>query len=329
MRHSHLMPLLILVALATPAPAQVASLEEIADLVGQRKYPQALQAIGAGLALKGPAAKLTNRYELFMFKGECHLQVRALPMAVEAYANAAKEEQATRAERAIAAAPAALLKGSRAFAYAPKAAATPDQGRPSPIDLLDKSNRKRAFAAMLADELNAVAGKVKAAKAAKTLGPIVDVAGPLAAIEGVELAATGEAAKVTEIRTDLTARAKRVLADTLREATKRVSAIDKEANTFVETWQDTYQLSGFGNPTTKKERVYKKRGLKEADTIILQETAATCGQIDKNAAELAAGLGAEPAAFDAFADDAGRLRKEVARVLEIDYQRVYREIPKK
>src|SRR5207237_1398238 len=163
---------------------------------------------------------------------------------------------------------------------------------------------------------------------AKTLGPITELATPLTAMEGVELAATADAEKVTAIRAELALRAKRVLADTLRDLTKQVTQIDKEANTFVETYQDVFDTTPLGNAKIRKERVYKKRGLTDPQTTTLQATNATCRQIDEGVAPMAAGLSVEEKEFEPFAEDANRLRKEVARVLDIDYQRVYREIPK-
>src|SRR4051794_41710204 len=74
------------------ARGQVApSTEELHGLMDEGQYAQALQKISAGLGLKGPAAKLVNRHELYMLKGVCHLNVRATGLAAEAFGNAVKE----------------------------------------------------------------------------------------------------------------------------------------------------------------------------------------------------------------------------------------------
>jgi hypothetical protein len=43
---------------------------------------------------------------------------------------------------------------------------------------------------------------------------------------------------------------------------------------------------------------------------------------------LAQGLKAADKAFEPFSEEAARIRKEVDRVLDIDYLRIYRELPK-
>jgi len=142
-----LAPILMLSLFAFAEPP--ATSDEIARMIGDHQYPQALQRIAAALALKGPAAKSVDRYQLYMLKAECHLQSRAPTMAVEAYDNALKEAAEPK-DKSIAAAHAMLMKQSKAFAYTPKSA-TPGKARPAPIDILDKENRKKAFAALLAD----------------------------------------------------------------------------------------------------------------------------------------------------------------------------------
>lgn len=308
------------------AQAQSGSADEIARLMTERKYPQAMQKITAALALKGAAAKSVNRYDLFMLKGECHLQTRAIGLANDAYANAAKEAGDDPSRAAIAHAYELLLKQSKAFAYTPKTAA--DKGRATPIDILDPESRKKAFLAMMADELAANQTKLDTAKAAKSLPPIAEAFKPLATAEGIELAATGEALKVTEIRRGLIEQSKKVVADALRALSKRLGEIDKDANTFVEFYQDTFDaFSRFARPI--KEKAYKKKGLSDAQSKELQEMTVTCDKLGPALIELAGQLHAEEKAFDPFENEAGRIRKEVDRVLDTDYQRVYRELPKK
>jgi hypothetical protein len=302
--------------------------DDLQRLVAEKNYSRALQKITAGLALKGPAARTVNRYELYLLKGECHLQMRAMSHAAEAYAAAAKEPTASPPERAVAAAHEMLVKQAKGLAYTPKA--SPDKGRPAPIDISDKESRRRAFAALLADELAASEGKLANAKTSKALGAIAAMFKPLVTLEGIELAATGngEAPKIKAIQADLAERAKRAVADALRGLSKRVGEVDKEANTYVETYiekQDPY--SRF--PRIIREKVYKKRGLSDAHTKELQETNATCDKIPLAMAEMAEGLRAPEKEFEPFTAEAGRIRKEVDRLLDTDYQRVYREIPRK
>lgn len=331
MRRVTILALTILLLLPRPAPADISSPQEIRQLVDERTYAQALQKIAAALNLKGPAAKLVDRYDLWMLKAECHLQTKALPLAREAYASAAKEAT-TDTARAVAEAHVALLKAAKNFAYTPRTAPNAEKGRPSPIDLLDRESRRRAFAALFDDEQAAAADALKAARAAKALPPLAAAFKPLATLTGIELAAAGadgQTPKSSSLRTELTEKAKKVLADNLRDLAKRVGEISKDANTFVETIQDVYDVTPLGQTTIRKQRVWKKRGLTEPQTTALQDATKTCDQLVPGLPELARGLGVDEATFDPMSEEAARIRKDVDRVLDTDYMKTYRELPKK
>lgn len=321
-------------ASAQPASAAPASNGDIHQLVADKQYGAAMQKITAGLALKGPAAKTVDRADLFMQKAECHLQLRALTPAIAAYDSAAKEAAKNTDTRlaSIATAHAALLKGSKAFAYTPKTA--PDKTRPVPIDILDPAHRRQAFLAMLVDHLAASESKLKAAKAATSLPPIAACFKPLDEMEGMELAAkensTAEssgAEKVTALRKDLTETAKKMMADSFRAMSKRIGDIDKEAGTYVEFYEDV--PDPFNAPAAfRRRKAWKKKGLTDADTKELEAATVTCDKISPALTELAVGLKQEEKTFDPFSDEASRIRKEVERILDTDYLKIYRTPPK-
>jgi hypothetical protein len=321
-------------AWAFGAAAQAPSSEEIHRLMGEKNYAQALQKITAGLALRGGAARAVNRYELLMLKGECHLQLKASSYAVDAFAAAAKDPSASAPERAVAAGYETLVRQAKGFAYTPRVAAGAAGGagkaRPAPIDILDPESRRRAFEALLADELAANEPKVAAAKASASLDPIAALFKPLWTMEGLERASTkdGGAPRVTALAGELTDRAKRILADALRGVAKRVGEIDKEANTFVETYQDVQDpFAVFPKPV--RERVYKRKGLTDGQVNELRQAIGTCDRIPRALPALAEGLHAPGQAFEPFADEAARIRKDADRLLATDFMRVYKEIPKK
>jgi len=324
--------LLTVAFLANPSRGAdgIASSEEIHRLVAEKQYPQAMQKITAALALKGPAAKSVDRADLFMLKAECHLQTRAASMAIDAFTNAAREADlsADGRQHSLASAHAALVKASKGFVYTPKS--VPDKGRATPIDILDPGNRRQAFLAMFMDELAANDAKLKAAKIAKSLPPIAQLAKPLAEMEGLELAAkenSTEAEKVNSLRKELSEASKKLLADALRTLSKQVGDIDKQANTYVESYQEI--SDPFSSvPKFRREKVYRKKGLTDAMTKDLQDATATCDKLPLALSDLASGLKVEEKTFDPFSEEAGRIRKEIDRVLDTDYLKVYREIPK-
>jgi len=314
---------------------QSANLEELQRLVSEQQYAPALQKITAALALKGPAAKSVDRYQLFMLKGECLLQTKATRLALDAYAAAIKEAASDR-DRSLAEAHETLVKESKGFAYTPKSSsaaappASPNVAKPRPaaIDILNLESRRKAFAALLADELAANDAKIKAAKVGKALPPIAQLFGPLSKMEGIELASLndsgGEAVKVKAVRGELIDAAKKIVAEALRGMSKRLSEIDKSANTFVEFYQES--IDAFARPVMTK--MYKKKGLTDPQTQELTQTSATCDKLAPALTELARGLGAQEKTFEPFSDEAARIRKEVDRVLDTDYLRVYQQLPK-
>src|SRR4051812_11702849 len=330
--------LTIVTACSLPSRAQSsANLEELHRLIAEQQYAPALQKITAALALKGPAAKSVDRYQLFMLKGECLLQTKSTRLALDAYTAAIKEAAGDR-DRSLAEAHETLVKESKGFGYTPKtsttAATTPPntpKPRPAPIDILNLGSRKKAFAALLADELAANDAKIKAAKTSKALPPIAQLFTPLSKMEGIELASLndsagegGEAVKVKAVRVELIDAAKKIVAEALRGMSKRLSEIDKSANTFVEFYQES--IDAFARPVMTK--MYKKKGLTDPQTKELTETSTTCDKLTPALTELAKGLGAQDKTFDPFSEEAARIRKEVDRVLDTDYLRVYRELPK-
>ena len=313
---------------------QSANLDELHRLIAEQQYAPALQKITAALALKGAAAKAVDRYQLFMLKGECLLQTKATRLALDAYAAAIKEAGSDR-DRSLAEAHETLVKESKGFAYTPKtgsatapASATAPKPRPAPIDILQLDSRKKAFAALLADELAANDVKIKAAKMGKALPPIAQLFGPLSKMEGIELASltdsSGDAVKIKAIRADLIDAAKKIVAEALRGMSKRLSEIDKSANTFVEFYQES--IDAFARPVMT--RMYKKKGLTDHQSQELTDTSATCDKLGPALIELAKGLGAQEKTFEPFSDEAARIRKEVDRVLDTDYLRVYQQLPK-
>lgn len=324
---------LICLAAARPALAQAdagTAPSDIHQLVAERHYPAAMLKITAALALKGSAAKTVDRADLFMMKGECHLQMHALTLAIAAFDNAAKEAALNSDARlaSIAAAHAALLRASKAFAYTPRTA--PDKSRPVPIDILDPARRRQAFLAMLVDQLAAAEPKLKAARTATRLPPIAACFKPLDEMEGLELAAkenSTQAEKVTALRKELTGSARKLLADSFRSMSQRIGDIDKEAGTYLEFYEDI--PDPFGAPAAfRRRKAWKKKGLTDSDTQELEAATVTCDQVGAALTELTTGLKQEEKTFDPAETEAGRIRKEVERILDTDYLKIYRTPPK-
>ena len=321
-------PLLIawvLVAWAGGAMAESAVTGEVRQLVATGQYGPALQRIAQALSLKGSAAAEVNRFELFMLKGECHLCTRQVNLATEAF-DKAGQAATTDDQRGVAAAYGLMMKRSQQLAYRPKAGSAP--GKPAAaIDLVEPPSRKRAMAALWADELAVAEPKVKAAAKATALPALMDGIKLAGALSGLERAATGDAAKSREMFKALGDQARKLLAATIADANKRVAAIDREASTFVEHWYEALVPTRFSAKPIRKLG-WKRKGPTEAQLDELQALAAQCDKVGPAVESLTAGLRADPKDFGAFADDAARTRKEIARVLEVDYLHVFETPPK-
>jgi hypothetical protein len=78
-----------------------------------------------------------------------------------------------------------------------------------------------------------------------------------------------------------------------------------------------------------KEKVYKRVGLTEARLRELRELGATADKVPEAMETIVKGLRAEEKDFAALGEEAGRLRKDVNRLLDTDYERIYQELPGK
>jgi hypothetical protein len=220
----------------------------------------------------------------------------------------------------------ALVKRSRGPTFTP--AGRGADGKPrAAIDVSTGAGRRAAFAALFEEELAANRQKLAALKDATTLGPVLDLLKPLNTLEGLETAAggaTGKAERTRELMGEAAGRAKQVLAAALRDLGGRVTAIDKEANTLIEFYRDTEDPNAY-LPRPIKEKAYKRRGLTEPRLRELRELGGTADRVPEALAVIAQGVRAEEKDFAALAEEAGRVRKDVDRLLDTDYERVFTE----
>src|SRR5687768_9382169 len=152
--------------------------------------------------------------------------------AATAFEQAAKEAPDDRA-KAVDAASVLLVKRSRNLTFTPAAKKGANAGRPAaaePLDITDPEKRKEAFAAMFAEQKEQVAPRVKAAKDAKALPPIVQALEAAGGLRTLEIAATGEDAEVKGMVADLSDKALKMMAGAVADMTKAVDLIDQSAN---------------------------------------------------------------------------------------------------
>jgi hypothetical protein len=285
---------------ANPPP----TVEQLKTMLAQQQYQDVIRGVARCLALKGPAAQGYDHYELLMLRGEAYLRTRALPPAAEAFA-AAQKETADPARRSAARADEILVRKSKPQGYLAKPSAA---SRPAAIPIIEEGDRKAAFAALLNDELAAAAPKVKAAKAATALPPIIDVARTLGDLRAVELAAGGGDEQVKTIGLDLGKQAHALIDDALRQMNRRVEECWRQGS------RRRYQRNRDG---TIGDQLYGMMGLTSVQTNDLKDAIATLEQVAPVARDLADASGAS--SLQADAAEAHRLLDRAKEVLDYDY----------
>jgi hypothetical protein len=301
---------------ARPQPkpaAAVPSMKEIRALFEAGKYKETLQGLNRVLALKGDAAAPYDRHELLRLKGETHLKLRDAKSAAAAFALAVKEapdEKSAAVDRATE----TVVKRSKNLAVTPRP--TKARPKPEPIDVSDPEKREAAFEALLEEAKEAAAPKLKAAKGAKTLPPIVEAIESIRDLRALELAATGEDAQVQAMVTELSEQAHELMSDATQDMTELVDDIERAANDYVEI---AMPVRVPGSNRVTMERSHKKRGLNERDTKDLRRVLADCEKLLPLAKGLAEYLGDSGKQFEAVAEDAQAVGKKAHELLKTDF----------
>src|SRR5689334_10241226 len=133
--------------LAMPAAALPPTPAEIRAKFDAGEYRPTLAMIGQALALKGGAAEGYDRYDLFMLKGECLVQLGSAALAAEAFEDA-RESTRVPLKMGTARGNEVMLRRSLSMRYVPKTG--PDKAA---IDVKPPAERKRAMLALRADIL--------------------------------------------------------------------------------------------------------------------------------------------------------------------------------
>jgi hypothetical protein len=215
-----------------------------------------------------------------------------------------------------------LLKRAQAYSYLPRTA--PKGETPAPINLLDVTKRKAAYVALLEDMRAEVAAKAKAAKAGKTLPPIVEAVRGITGMRAVELMAKGTDADSQKLADDLAAQAKALMGDASTAMAKRAKEIDADANSIIPNLNNNAANNGRTNTgragtnnnqtTTSYKKGLDTRSINELKEIIdnstkVQSVAIDFEQVSKQNA----------AGFKEIADSADKTAKAASVTLKADY----------
>ncbi len=272
----------LLVQGQTAAPARPTP-ETIQKMIDAQAYRPALQAIAQIMPPAPPTASAgspanADRYTLLMQRGECLLQLKDGATATIAYDQAAVAAPALDQNDA-ARAMSLLIRKSVRLVY------TPRTGDPAPLDLTKPDARKRAMAALLADELPAAVKKVNDALAATTLPPILAVAPTLRDLHALESAGTGGDIQTTSLIQPLADRIYGLIDTDLNRVNEQVLAIQRSASRVVEFSNGSYQMVNGALQPGPNETF---SGLDGNDRQTLRDDINYLGQVSQSCEDLSA-----------------------------------------
>ena len=287
--------------------------QQLQEMVDAGKYKEALRAIFRVLELKGDAAAPYDRTEILLLRAECQLQNKDRSGALDSLALVRKETQEADKHPLFAKAVAleTLISHAPAFTYTPKTGESRE-----PISILDRIKRPRAMLTLYNDEMVIMQPKFKAAKAAKSLPPIVEFAKTVAGIRALEFAVNGNNDDTKEMFGELATHAADLMSAEADNMTSQVGAIESHAKQLV---NEDYTVM---DPVTKRpvtQHRLRQRGLINDDASVLKSIINTCDKYAQAAKELGVALGAEPKLFQPGVKKADDTSTKATIVLNTDY----------
>jgi hypothetical protein len=255
----------VALAFASFSFAATPTSEELHQLYDQHKDAELLKAIRDVLALKDQSKY--DRYDLLTLRGESLLRTKSDGPAADAFRDAAKAAKSDE-QASLARATEYLLRKSRNQAYTPKPHDTKiANDKPDPIPLIDPDSRKKAFAALLSDELSEKSSETDAAKKASALDPILSLAPTIQLLRDIEHASNGKTEKSSPIMVDLGEHARDLMKTAEQTMDSRIDELERIANVKDGILHEDGTITRY------------KRGLSTPQTQELHDIADTCQKI--------------------------------------------------
>ena len=295
---------------AAPQAEPLSTVEEVQKLVQSGEGAEALKQVNRLLSLRGKAAESYDRYELFSLKGEAHLRLKSNEAAAAAFRQAAAETD-DRQHKAVARATELLIRRSKNLTYSQKKVAKGDKSEP--IDIVNADSRHKALSSLFVDEVSPLLPKVEAAKASKSVGPMIKAMAAARDMEYLELAANGSEDQINGIVESLKEQGKSMLTRVMEKATKRVDRITTLAND-TERVRQVVPMSGGGYRSVMIE---KRRGVQKDDITELKGIIDACDEVIAQANALAEASGGEENQVEDLLEAADDLKVHVQRMLRV------------
>jgi hypothetical protein len=298
-------------------PSQSITMDDLKAQFLNKNYRPLLQQISR-LQTNKKAMSDFDPFEVAMLKAQTYLCLRMTSQALDTFAFAGNLTSDP-ASRASAAAAAMLVKRSASLVYTPKHPVSPggDAAAHPKItyNLTDLQQRPDALAALFNDERVELTPRLIAAEKSPTLPPIAALGKPLAELQTLELAATGNDAYVAQERRTISARALELMRHATDQMTQRVAAIRSSAETIVEIDAPVVQ----NGRVVGSQLGYSARGLAQGEPEELRSIKTNADKINAAAHELSALLRTKPDEFDKIRTAARQISTDADSILNTDY----------
>jgi hypothetical protein len=311
---------------AAPTPEGLPTQADVQTAFDTKDYPAVLQKLQRLLILKGKAAESYDRHALLALKAETHLRMKAGGPAAQAFAEAAKIAPDGPAAAADIAAELLVRRSGAGLAYQPKLKDPADKTKAQPpIDVVDPDSRKKAVAALFADEWAAVEPRVRAAGQARTLELVIEVLPAARNLRWLEMAATGKDDRTRELAAPVATKAKGTIESFLKESAEAVEPIEVTAG----------QITTARVPKTDKASgkilgfviKYRRMGPTPRQFATLRDVFAASTKVRDACDELGGTLGATGHEFNEAKGKADQLRLRAGTLLDTDWSIKYDQPP--
>jgi hypothetical protein len=321
MRFPRIVGLIVLAALLAggaaraepPAPEPLPTNDELHQMYKDQQYAPLLLKLARVMQLRGNAARPYDHVELLLLKTDTHLQMKEQALAVAAAAAAVKaiDDQTDPKLAATAKATEKLLRQSRNYAFTPRTA--PRGQIPQPISVLDPDKRKDCFAAMFEDSRTEILAKVRVAKTARTLVPIIDAIKAVSDLRTLEMAAYGKDELSAAQLDGLSLQAKDLMSRAVKDLKDQADKCHDRANEVLPA-QAPVGTGGIGGT-----QMYYKKGLYGTMYNDLKKIISQSEQIAEAAKQFADLSKATADGFGEVQDAAEKVAKSAKTTLEDDY----------
>ena len=291
--------------------------DQLHQLFKDKQYASLLQKLSRVLQLHGDAARTYDRIDLLLLKADTHLQLKEQSLAITAATAAVRaidEDRTDPRQAAIARSTEKLLKQTHGYTFTPRTA--PRGQLPQPISLLDVDRRADCFAAMFNDAKFDIASKMRAAKSAKTLLPIIEAIKAVGELRTLELAAYGKDEQSAAQLDGLANQAKDMMAKAVKELKAQADKDHDRANEVLPVRVD----ARVGASTAQ---LYYKKGLEGDMMRELNKIIADCDAIADAAKQFADISKAAADGFGEVQEAAEKVSKSAKATLEDDYTGTY------